>query len=88
MSIEWEEVGTLVKINRNGKVRDRIHLQHNSLGWMKSKSEKTSKELWFNTSDELMQKINSWLALNYQFTYEFSCPAVINSRFATTETAG
>ncbi len=86
MSINWIEVGTLVKINRNHKVRDRIHLYHNSLGWMKAKSEKTSKEHWFDTSASLEEKIRSWLHLNYEFINEFKLPDEINSRFATEET--
>lgn len=86
MSIDWLEVGTLVKINRNRKVRDRIHLYHNSFGWMKSKSEKTSKELWFDSSAALEKKISSWLNLNYEFTNEFKLPDVITSRFTTAET--
>ena len=85
MSSNWKEFGRLEKRNKNNKVRDRIRLFVNDLNWCKANSEKTSKEFWFNTIEELEVKLQTWNNLKFVSVMQMKLPTEINSRFQTSD---
>ena len=84
MAVETYVIGRLEKRNKKGKVRHGYTIYRNGLGWVKGRDDK-GVELWFNSIDELLTKIDRLLLLNYHWTQALELPEVIINRFQTNE---
>ena len=54
----WTEVCTFTK-RRNGKLRDTFRVFINQLGWCKCHQDKTGKDFYFNTVEDLLVKVDA-----------------------------
>ena len=81
----WDEVGTLTKHNRKGKLRDTFRIFQNQFGWCKGRRDETGKEFWFNSEEELQTKLDSLLQLNYKVASEINIANEITSRFSAVD---
>lgn len=76
----WTEVCTFTK-KRKGVLRDTFRISVNELGWCKCHSDKTGKDFFFNSLDELLVKIEALRKIRFVLA-SGELPTAINSRFA------
>lgn len=76
----WTQVATYTK-TRNKKLRDTFRIFTNQLGWVKAHSDKTGKDFYFNTLDELLTKVEALKKIRYVLA-SGSLPVEVVSRFA------
>lgn len=76
----WTEVTTFTKI-RNSKLRDTFRIYANQFGWTKGHSDKTGKDFYFNSLDELLTKVEALKKIRYVLATG-ELPTEVVSRFA------
>ena len=75
----WTEVCTFTK-TKNGKLRDTFRVTINQLGWCKCHQDKSGKDFFFNSVDELLVKIQALKKIRFvHATGEL--PAAITNRY-------
>ena len=76
----WTQVTTYTK-TRNKKLRDTFRVFTNQLGWVKAHSDKTGKDFYFNTLDELLTKVEALKKIRFVLA-SGELPTEVVSRFA------
>jgi len=76
----WTQVTTFTK-TKNKKLRDTFRIFQNELGWTKGHSDKTGKELYFNTLEDLLTKAEALRKIRYVLA-SGSLPTAVVSRFS------
>ena len=76
----WTEVATFTKV-RNQKLRDTFRVFINPLGWVKGHSDKSGKDNYFNTIDELLDKIEALHKIRYRLATG-ELPTEVVNRYA------
>ena len=76
----WTEVATFTKV-RNQKLRDTFRVFVNPLGWVKGHSDKSGKDNYFNTIDELLDKIEALQKIRYRLATG-ELPTEVVNRYA------
>ena len=76
----WTEVCTLTK-TRKGKLRDTFRIFMNELHWCKCHSDKTGKDFYFNSLDDLLVKVQALRNIRFVLATG-KLPTAITNRYA------